>query len=127
VIKNAGYEGHKADIWSCGVILYYMLAGCKFPLLEYIDLPFDDESLPKLIDKIVLAQFEFPAQFPVGAKDLVVNILSPNPNKRLTIEQIKSHPWIQGGPVKEEDKHAYEYPGSKDLPDLNPDEYIPQK
>jgi len=137
VIKNAGYEGHKADIWSCGVILYYMLAGCifiwKIDLIK--DLPFDDESLPKLIDRIVLAQFEFPAQFSADAKDLISNILTPNPNKRYSISQIKSHPWLKKSdstfvtPPMSEHKNSMQLEKlpSKEFTDISPDEYIPAK
>jgi 5'-AMP-activated protein kinase catalytic alpha subunit len=59
VIKNAGYDGVLADIWSCGVILYFMLTST---------LPFEDKSVHKLLDKIVLSDFEFPisAATPVG-------------------------------------------------------------
>lgn len=129
VIKNAGYEGHKADIWSCGVILYYMLAGCN--IFIYVDLPFDDENLSKLIDKIVLAQFDFPSFFSADAKDLINNILASNPNKRLTLAQIKAHPWlknakIHGAPLSTENK-SMQRASSKDLSDLNPNKYIPAK
>lgn len=123
VIKHAGYEGHKADIWSCGVILYYMLAGCTLPLS--VDLPFDDESFPKLIDKIVLAHFEFPPSFSADAKDLIAGILTSNPNKRLTLPQVKAHPWLKSALPSL--PRAPEKAGQKDLNELRPDEYVPAR
>ena len=124
VIKHAGYEGHKADIWSCGVMLYYMLAGCTFTYY-HVDLPFDDESFPKLIDKIVLAQFEFPPTFSSEAKDLIANILTSNPNKRLSLERIKAHPWLKSAIPKA--PRALEKAIPKDFNELTQDEYVPTK
>jgi len=51
VFSNLGYDGHLADIWSCGVILYVFLAG---------KLPFEDDYIAKLIEKIVSANFTMP-------------------------------------------------------------------
>eukprot|EP01022_Parablepharisma_sp_SALTPOND_P024600 TRINITY_DN549_c2_g1_i1.p6 TRINITY_DN549_c2_g1~~TRINITY_DN549_c2_g1_i1.p6 ORF type:complete len:244 (+),score=27.49 TRINITY_DN549_c2_g1_i1:780-1511(+) len=110
-----------------------MLAGCISFYGTVLDLPFDDESLPKLIDKIVLAQFDFPSFFSTEAKDLISNILTPNPNKRFTLEKIKAHPWLKGPGVTQTTpsagslKPSLEKAGSKDLTDLNPDEYIPAR
>lgn len=60
--------------------------------------PFDDESVHKLLDKIIVGDFKFPAaddkKLSEDAKDLVKCILNPNPRKRFTIEQIKCHPWM---------------------------------
>ena len=96
-----------------------------------LDLPFDDESLPKLIDKIVLAHFECPPFFSPEAKDLINEILTPNPNKRPSIPQIKAHPWFTGHST---DKCALpteikklEKIGSKDVSEITPDEYVPTK
>ena len=108
IVKNTGYDGQLADIWACGVILFFMLTGRR---------PFDDESVHKLLDKIIVGDFKFPTpQGGLGlskinsssggddgqkikiseeAKDLVKRILNPNPRKRFTIEQIMMHPWMQ--------------------------------
>ncbi|CAA7039047.1 unnamed protein product, partial [Microthlaspi erraticum] len=50
VLRKKGYDGAKADIWSCGVVLYVLLAGC---------LPFQDENLMNMYRKIFRADFEF--------------------------------------------------------------------
>eukprot|EP00249_Psilotum_nudum_P012507 c23824_g2_i4 orf=1296-2120(-) len=70
VINEKGYDGARADLWSCGIILYVLLAGF---------LPFDESNLITLYRKIDQADFSFPSWFSVGAKKLITRILDPNP------------------------------------------------
>ncbi|VAH90415.1 unnamed protein product [Triticum turgidum subsp. durum] len=70
VIEDRGYDGAAADIWSCGVILFILLAGF---------LPFEDENIIALYKKISEAQFTCPSWFSTGAKKLITRILDPNP------------------------------------------------
>lgn len=94
-----------------------------------VDLPFDDENLSKLIDKIVLAQFEFPSFFSPEAKDLISTILVSNPNKRPSLAQMKGHAWFTSTKLQSGNAGAKVGPraSSKDLADLNPDQYVPAK
>eukprot|EP00002_Diphylleia_rotans_P009563 TRINITY_DN19953_c0_g1_i1.p1 TRINITY_DN19953_c0_g1~~TRINITY_DN19953_c0_g1_i1.p1 ORF type:complete len:430 (-),score=116.06 TRINITY_DN19953_c0_g1_i1:259-1548(-) len=85
VLQNQGYDGFRSDIWSCGVILFVFLAGY---------LPFEEPTTSELFRKIRAADYEFPEWFSSNAKDLVRKILTPNPAQRLTIAQIKQHPWF---------------------------------
>ncbi|XP_021277489.1 CBL-interacting protein kinase 24-like isoform X2 [Herrania umbratica] len=86
VLSNQGYDGAAADVWSCGVVLFVIMAGY---------LPFDEIDLPTLYKKVNAAQFSFPFWFSPGAKSLVQKILDPNPKTRIKIEGIKNDPWFQ--------------------------------
>ncbi|XP_062229186.1 CBL-interacting protein kinase 24-like [Phragmites australis] len=86
VLGNNGYDGSAADVWSCGVILYVLMAGY---------LPFEENNLPSLYEKITAAQYSCPYWFSPGAKSLIQRILDPNPITRITIEEIMGDPWFK--------------------------------
>ncbi|CAI8611391.1 unnamed protein product [Vicia faba] len=86
VIAKKGYDGAKADIWSCGVILYVLLAGF---------LPFQDDNLVAMYKKIYRSDFKCPPWFSLDARRLITKLLDPNPNSRITISQIMDSCWFK--------------------------------
>ncbi|OIT00778.1 PREDICTED: CBL-interacting protein kinase 2 [Nicotiana attenuata] len=88
VINRKGYDGAKADIWSCGVILYVLLAGY---------LPFHDSNLMEMYRKIGKSEFKCPSWFPPEVRRLLVRMLDPNPHTRISIAKIKESSWSKRG------------------------------
>ncbi|KAI4335562.1 hypothetical protein L6164_014198 [Bauhinia variegata] len=86
VIGKKGYDGAKADIWSCGVILYVLLAGF---------LPFQDDNLMAMYKKIYRGDFKCPPWFSSEARRLIIKLLDPNPNTRITISKIMESSWFR--------------------------------
>ncbi|KAM7510088.1 hypothetical protein LguiB_008963 [Lonicera macranthoides] len=86
VISGKLYAGPEVDVWSCGVILYALLCGT---------LPFDDENIPNLFKKIKGGIYTLPSHLSPGARDLIPRMLVVDPMKRMTIPEIRVHPWFQ--------------------------------
>ena len=85
VISGKLYSGPEVDVWSCGVILYALLCG---------SLPFDDESIPNLFKKIKGGIYSLPSHLSPGARDLISRMLLVDPLKRITMAEIRHHPWF---------------------------------
>ncbi|KAH6758684.1 CBL-interacting protein kinase 25 [Perilla frutescens var. frutescens] len=88
VLRRKGYDGARADLWSCGVILYVLLAGF---------LPFQDENVMKMYTKIFKAEFSIPPWISQEAKRLISRLLVADPVKRITIPAIMRAPWFCKG------------------------------
>ncbi|KAK2412636.1 CBL-interacting protein kinase [Trifolium repens] len=86
VLMSKGYDGAAADVWSCGVILFELLAGF---------LPFDDQNLTSLYRKICKAEYICAPWFTISQKKLIAKILEPRPLKRITISDIIENEWFQ--------------------------------
>lgn len=86
VLNDKGYNGAVADIWSCGVILFVLMAGF---------LPFDEVDLTTLYGKIKEANFTCPPWFSTSAVSLIQKILDPNPRTRIRMEGIRSDEWFK--------------------------------
>uniref|UniRef100_A0A672SL42 BR serine/threonine kinase 2 n=1 Tax=Sinocyclocheilus grahami TaxID=75366 RepID=A0A672SL42_SINGR len=88
VIRGEKYDGRKADVWSCGVILFALLVGA---------LPFDDDNLRNLLEKVKLGVFHMPHFIPPDCQNLLRGMIEVDATKRLTLEQIQKHTWYIGG------------------------------
>ncbi|KAG0141115.1 hypothetical protein CROQUDRAFT_136332 [Cronartium quercuum f. sp. fusiforme G11] len=85
IVSGLTYHGSSSDIWSCGVILFALLIG---------RLPFDDENVGALLNKVRIGQFWMPDELSPYAKSLIRGMLTVDPEKRFTMDQIKAHPWF---------------------------------
>ncbi|KAK1268089.1 CBL-interacting serine/threonine-protein kinase 6 [Acorus gramineus] len=86
VIGKRGYDGAKADIWSCGVVLFVLLAGF---------LPFQDDNIVNMYKKIHRGDFKCPPWFSSDGRRLITRLLDPNPNTRITIAKLAESPWFK--------------------------------
>ncbi|NP_001312234.1 serine/threonine-protein kinase SAPK3-like [Nicotiana tabacum] len=91
VLSRKEYDGKIADVWSCGVTLYVMLVGA-YPFED----PEDPKNFRKTIGRIMSAQYSIPDYVRISAdcKNLLSRIFVANPSKRITIPEIKKHPWF---------------------------------
>jgi serine/threonine protein kinase len=96
--KNHGYEGYPVDIWSAGISLYIMLSGTLPFNLKNNESSSMDESSENNIElqySIINNEPKYIEKISDEARDLLKGLLNKNPNKRLTIDQILNHPWLQ--------------------------------
>ncbi|XP_073127968.1 serine/threonine-protein kinase SRK2A isoform X1 [Henckelia pumila] len=91
VLSRREYDGKLADVWSCGVTLYVMLVGAY---------PFEDQEDPKnfrkTIQRIMAIQYKIPEYVHISqdCRHLLSRIFVANPSRRISIKDIKSHPWF---------------------------------
>ena len=85
MLSGKPYCGLETDIWSAGIVLYSMLVG---------GLPFDDVELKNLYTQIKEGKFYIPSTLSLEAIDLLKKILRIEPYKRITIKEMKEHPWF---------------------------------
>ncbi|KAL0414438.1 UNVERIFIED_CONTAM: CBL-interacting serine/threonine-protein kinase [Sesamum radiatum] len=86
VVYRKGYDGEKADAWSCGVLLYVFLVGC---------LPFDDSNLSNMYRAMHRRAFEFPDWVSKSARIVIYRLMDPNPNTRLSLDELVKLSWFK--------------------------------
>ncbi|KAK8838370.1 hypothetical protein M9Y10_032995 [Tritrichomonas musculus] len=79
------YNGFKSDVWSLGVVLYSLVCGM---------LPWTKKVLPQLLKEIQECNFFIPSNVEPECKDLIQLLMNPNPETRITLEEVLNHPWI---------------------------------
>ncbi|XP_028104348.1 CBL-interacting serine/threonine-protein kinase 7-like [Camellia sinensis] len=98
VFRRRGYDGAKADAWSCGVILFLFVTG---------NLPFDDSNLAAMYQKIRRREFKFPNWVSKQSKFIIRNLLDPNPNSRMSLETLMGQSWFKKSlPLELSEEHC---------------------
>ncbi|KAK9124697.1 hypothetical protein Sjap_014299 [Stephania japonica] len=89
ILGKKGYGGAGVDVWSCGVILFVLNTGY---------LPFNDANLMAMYRKIYRGQFRIPRWVTPDLQRLLKRLLDPNPETRMTVDEIVRDPWfVKGG------------------------------
>lgn len=85
MVRGERYAGPAVDIWSMGIALYCMLSG---------QLPFEGASEKELRRKIIRGQFALPLGVSEEARDLVSRMLTLDPERRISLDEIENHAWL---------------------------------
>lgn len=88
VLRKRGYDGARADMWSCGVVLYVLLCGF---------LPFQHDNYVKMYQKIFKGEYQMPPWVSGEARRLIGRLLAVDPAKRISIPEIMLTPWFKRG------------------------------
>ncbi|KAL5200400.1 hypothetical protein ABZP36_021603 [Zizania latifolia] len=88
VFTRRGYDGAKADVWACGVVLFVLTAGRK---------PFPDHNINNLYRLICRSEYHCPPTFSVDLVRLLHRLLHPDPARRISIPQIMEMKWFKKG------------------------------
>ncbi|KAK7247174.1 hypothetical protein RIF29_42051 [Crotalaria pallida] len=93
LLGRKGYDGAKVDIWSCGVVLFVLMAGY---------LPFHDQNVMAMYKKIYKGEFRCPRWFTPELTKLLTRLLDINPQTRISIPEIMENNWFKKGfkPIK---------------------------
>lgn len=104
VIRGENYRGDKADVWSCGVILYAMLTGT---------LPFDSEGdYAEVIATVLTGEYVFPDGLSSAAKDLINRMLQYDPRQRIPMRRMWDHALLKNYESFDSmDENGYPYIG----------------
>lgn len=86
IIYGRRYRGDRADIWSCGIILFALLAGF---------LPFDGGDLASTLRLVKKGEYFLPAWLSNEAADLIQCILQRRPEDRINMQEIWMHPLLK--------------------------------
>ena len=84
IIREQPYTA-SADIWSAGILLYAMTVG---------QLPFNGENISYMLQQILLVNPRMPCHLTPPLRNLLERLLAKDPKSRVTISEIKNHPWI---------------------------------
>ena len=87
IIRDKGYKGFKADLWSAGVVLFALLFGT---------VPFKANNMKDLHQQILKAKYNMKDEISEQAKDLIRGLLQIDPKKRLSVSQVLKHEWLAG-------------------------------
>jgi len=90
IIRDKGYEGCYADIWSLGVVLYAMVTGT---------VPFKADNIEDLHKVILKGKYSAPSFLSENCKDLISKMLKLNPYSRINIDVLDEHPWFENAEV----------------------------
>ncbi|KNC99632.1 CAMK/CAMKL/MARK protein kinase [Spizellomyces punctatus DAOM BR117] len=88
MILGKKYEGPEVDMWSLGVILFALLCG---------HLPFDDDNMKELYRKIASGSYTCPDYLMPSARHLISRLITVDPKKRATLDEVLVHPWVNEG------------------------------
>ncbi|XP_021719818.1 CBL-interacting serine/threonine-protein kinase 12-like [Chenopodium quinoa] len=88
LLARKGYDAAKVDIWSCGVILFVLMAGF---------LPFHDPNIMSMYRKIYKGEFRCPRWFSPELARLLRRLLDTNPDTRITIPEVMENKWFKKG------------------------------
>ncbi|BAE62740.1 unnamed protein product [Aspergillus oryzae RIB40] len=86
IVKGDEYRGNKADLWSCGIILFALLTSY---------LPFDGQDLSSTLKLVKTAKVEIPSNVSYEAADLIHKILQKKPEKRIDMADVWKHPLLR--------------------------------
>ncbi|KAI1168532.1 kinase-like domain-containing protein [Nemania serpens] len=100
-IRHGDVSGTAADVWSMGVTLY---------CLKYGKLPFTGSNVLDMYEAIREKPFSLPGDEDPDFVDLITRILDKNSNTRITLPDIRKHPWVTKNgddPLLSEEENCY--------------------